>query len=109
MKTAHLSAEDVEFRRWQAERWMKVRHMPAAFRHDPWFVVTHGGRMFAHTFRGATWRTWLGLEDERRAFGRYKQLRRREREYVPPLPGPAAQQRQQIARDDQRCAGQHPA
>ena len=109
VKTAHLSAEDVEFRRWQAERWMKVRHMPAAFRHDPWFVVTHGGRMFAHTFRGATWRTWLGLEDERRAFGRYKQLRRREREYVPPLHGPAPQQRQQIAGDDQRRASQHPA
>ena len=101
VRTAHLEAEDVEFRRWRAERWMKVRHMPVAFRHDPWFVVTHGHRMFAHTFRGASWRTWLGIEDERVAFRRYKALRRLEREYVPPLPvrlpGAALQQRQQIA------------
>jgi len=97
VKTAHLDAEDVEFRRWRAERWMKVRHMPAAFRHDPWFVVRHGRKMFAHTFRGTSWRTWLGLEDERTAFRRYKDLRRREREYVPPLPVAALQQRQQIS------------
>ncbi len=97
VKTAHLDAEDVEFRRWRAERWMKLRHMPAAFRHDPWFVVRHGRRMFEHTFRGATWRTWLGLEDERVAFRRYKDLRRREREYVPPLRRAALEQRQQIA------------
>ena len=96
VKTEHLSAEDVEFRRWQAERWMKVRHMPAALRHDPWFVLTHAHRMFAHTFRGASWRTWLGLEDEREAFRRYRDLRRRERDYVP-LPAAAAQQREQIA------------
>ena len=63
---------------------MKVRHIPAAFRHDPWFVLTHAPRMFAHTFRGSTWRTWLGLEGERAAFERYRGLRRREREYVPP-------------------------
>ena len=101
VRTVHLDAEDVEFRRWRAERWMKVRHIPAAFRHDPWFVVTHCRKMFAHTFRGASWRTWLGLEDERIAFRRYKALRRREREYVPALPvtlpGPALQQRQQVS------------
>ena len=62
---------------------MKVRHMPAAFRHDPWYVLTHARQMFAHTFRGSTWRTWLGLEPERAAFKRYRQLRREEREYVP--------------------------
>ena len=28
--------------RWKAERWMKVRHMPAAFRHDPRFVLRNG-------------------------------------------------------------------
>jgi anaerobic magnesium-protoporphyrin IX monomethyl ester cyclase len=97
VKTTYLDAEDVEFRRWRAERWMKVRHIPAAFRHDPWFVVCHAHRMFAHTFRGSTWRTWLGLEDERTAFRRYKDLRRAEREYVSPLPAAAPQQRQQIA------------
>jgi anaerobic magnesium-protoporphyrin IX monomethyl ester cyclase len=96
VKTEHLSAEEVEFRRWRAERWMKVRHMPAALRHDPWFVLTHAPRMFAHTFRGSSWRTWCGLEDEREAFRRYREQRRREREYVP-LPAPAPQQREQIA------------
>jgi hypothetical protein len=84
VRTAHLRADDVEFMRWKAERWMKVRHIPAALRHDPWFVLTHAPRMFAHTFRGSTWRTWLGLEPERAAFERYRGLRRREREYVPP-------------------------
>jgi hypothetical protein len=39
--------------------------------------------MFSHTFRGSTWRTWIGLEDERTAFNRYKAIRRQEREYVP--------------------------
>ena len=96
VKTTHLEAEDVEFRRWQAERWMKLRHMPAAFRHDPWFVLTHAHQMFAHTFRGASWKTWLGFEDERAAFTRYREIRRGEREYVP-LPGSAPQQREQIA------------
>jgi hypothetical protein len=76
---------------------MKVRHMPAAFRHDPLFVLRHARRMFTHTFRGASWRNWLGLEDDRAAFRRYKALRRREREYVPEsIPAPV-QQRQQIA------------
>jgi radical SAM superfamily enzyme YgiQ (UPF0313 family) len=84
VRTAHLTAEDVEFMRWKAERWMKVRHIPAAFRHDPGFVLRHGRRMFAHTFRGSTWKTWLGLESERAAFERYRGMRRREREYVPP-------------------------
>ena len=87
VRTAHVSAEDVEFMRWRAERWMKVRHMPAAFLHDPWFVLRNGHRLFAHTFRGNTWRTWLGLESERDAFGRYRELRRREREYVPAIAG----------------------
>jgi anaerobic magnesium-protoporphyrin IX monomethyl ester cyclase len=83
VRTAHLTADDVEFMRWRAERWMKVRHIPAALRHDPWFVLTHAHEMFGHTFRGSTWRTWLGLEAERAAFDRYRQMRRREREYVP--------------------------
>ncbi|MFI5179185.1 MAG: B12-binding domain-containing radical SAM protein [Vicinamibacterales bacterium] len=83
VRTEHLSAEDVEFMRWRAERWMKVRHMPSALAHDPGFVLTHGRRMLQHTFRGATMRTWLGLEDEREAFRRYKAIREREREFFP--------------------------
>ncbi|HUL72845.1 MAG TPA: radical SAM protein [Vicinamibacterales bacterium] len=83
VRTEHLSAEDVEFMRWRAERWMKVRHMPAALAHDTWFVLTHWHRMLQHTFRGSTVRTWLGLEPEREAFRRYKAIRRREREFFP--------------------------
>jgi hypothetical protein len=61
---------------------MKTRHFPVALRHDPGFVLRHARRMFAHTFRGCTVRTLLGLEDERRAFLRYKALRARERVYL---------------------------
>jgi radical SAM superfamily enzyme YgiQ (UPF0313 family) len=82
VRTAHMTAEDVEFLRWKAERWMKVRHMPAAFRHDPWFVVSHARKMMVHTFRGSSFRSILGLEDERKAFQRYKRIRCAEREYV---------------------------
>ncbi len=82
VRTEQLSAEEIEFARWKAERWMKVRHIPAVFRHDPWFVATHAPQMFAHTFRGSTIRTFLGFEDELTAFRRYKDIRRQEREYV---------------------------
>src|SRR5690606_19905702 len=82
-QTKHVPAEDAEFLRGRAERWMKVRHVPAALRHDPWFVLTHGGRMLAHTFRGCTWRTFAGLESRRAAFTRYRAIRRAEREHVP--------------------------
>jgi anaerobic magnesium-protoporphyrin IX monomethyl ester cyclase len=82
VKTEHLEAEEVEFMRWRAERWMKVRHMPVALRHDPRFVLRNAPRMMRHTFRGATFRTWVGLESERAAFRRYRELRRAERRYV---------------------------
>ena len=38
--------------------------------------------MLAHTFRGSTVKTLLGLEDERQAFQRYRRIRQAEREYV---------------------------
>lgn len=82
VKTAHLSAEEAEFMRWRAERWMKLRFMPVALRHDPWFVMKNAPKMFADTFRGSTLKTFLGLEDEREAFKRYRALRKRERAYM---------------------------
>lgn len=82
VRTKHLSAEEVEFMRWRAERWMKARHFPVALRHDPVFVLRHARRMFGHTFRGSTWRSALGLESEREVFRRFKAIRRSEREYV---------------------------
>ena len=67
VRTEHVAAEEVEYLRWKAERWMKIRHMPAALLHDPWFVVRHAPQMLAHTFRGCTLRSVLGLEDERQS------------------------------------------
>jgi radical SAM superfamily enzyme YgiQ (UPF0313 family) len=81
-RSAHLDAGEIEFMRWRAERWLKVRHMAKAFIHDPVFVLRNGRRMFAHTFRGSTWRTAIGLESGRAAFSRYHAIRRGERGYV---------------------------
>ena len=77
-----VPARDIEFMRWRAERWMKVRHMPAMLRHDPGFSLRHGVKLLRHTFRGVTVRTVLGLESERRAFDRYCALRQAERAYL---------------------------
>jgi anaerobic magnesium-protoporphyrin IX monomethyl ester cyclase len=85
VKSKYVEAEEIEFLRWRAERWMKVRHFPIALWHDPWYVAKHARVMFGHTFRGCTWKTMLGLEDEREAFRRYRELRKQEREYLPPL------------------------
>lgn len=82
VRTEHLPAQEVEYMRWKADRWMKVRHLPAAIRHDPWFVIRHGLGMAAQTFRGSSLRSMLGLEDERQVFARYQAIRRQEREYV---------------------------
>lgn len=82
VRTRHLPADEVEFLRWKAERWIKTHHVPAVFRHDPWFVLTHSPKMLAHTFRGSSIRSALGLEDERKVFERYRAIRKAEREYV---------------------------
>jgi len=82
VRTEHLPAEEVEFMRWKAERWMKTHHMPATFRHDPWFVLSHAWKMAAHTFRGSSIRSVVGLESERKVFERYRAIRRAEREYL---------------------------
>jgi anaerobic magnesium-protoporphyrin IX monomethyl ester cyclase len=82
VRTKHLSADDVEYLRWKAERGIKTRHIVPVFLHDPWFVLTNAGKMMQHTYRGSTWRTMLGLENDRKAFSRYKEMRRQEREYL---------------------------
>ena len=80
--TKHLSAYDVEYLRWKAERGMKVRHILPVFMHDPSFVLLNMFKMLKHTYRGSTLRSMLRLEGERLAFARYKELRRQEREYL---------------------------
>ena len=82
VKNEYLSADEIEYLRWKAERGMKTRHLPTVFRHDPWFVARNVLAMAANTYRGSKLRTVLGLEDDHQAFARYKQLRRQEREYV---------------------------
>jgi radical SAM superfamily enzyme YgiQ (UPF0313 family) len=83
VRTEHLDAEEVEFLRWRAERWMKARHLPSALWHYPGFVARNAPKMFAHTFRGTSWRSVVGLESARTVFARYKAMRAAEREYVP--------------------------
>ena len=82
IRTEHLPAEEVEFMRWKAERWMKVHHFPAVLKHDPGFVLLRGWKMMHHTFRGSSIRSALGLESEKKVFERYREIRRAEREYV---------------------------
>jgi radical SAM superfamily enzyme YgiQ (UPF0313 family) len=82
VRSAHLSADEIEYLRWRAERWMKVRHLPKVLRAYPGFVLSHGPQMLAHTFRGSTWRSALGFESDRQVFRRYKAIRASEREYV---------------------------
>ena len=78
--TEHVPAREVEFMRWRAERWMKLRHMPIACRHSPGFVLQNGLAMLAHTFAGSTLRSALGFESEHAVFDRFREHRRRERE-----------------------------
>jgi radical SAM superfamily enzyme YgiQ (UPF0313 family) len=82
VRTEHMSADDIEYLRWKSERWMKVRHMPAAFAHSPWFVLRNGRRMLKHTFTGTTLRSMLGLEDPSAAFSRFRASRRADRDYI---------------------------
>src|SRR6266478_1973132 len=82
VRSRHLAALDIEFLRWRAERWMKVRHLPAVFAHSSMFVLRHAHEMLAHTFTGTTMRSVLGLEPEQAVFERFRSARRRERDYV---------------------------
>jgi radical SAM superfamily enzyme YgiQ (UPF0313 family) len=80
VRTEHMTATDVELMRWRAERWMKLRHLPAAFAHSPLFVARHALAMLRHTFAGSSVRSALGLEPEARVFARYRERRRQERD-----------------------------
>ena len=89
-RSTHLDAHEIEFLRWRADRWMKVRHIPAALRLYPGFILRNARKMLAHTFRGTTWRSLVGLESARQVFDRYKQIRAHEREYLTwPDPAPS--------------------
>src|SRR5205807_9440232 len=104
VRSEHLDADEIEFLRWRAERWMKLRHLPRALVHSPMFGLRHGTKMLRHTFRGSTLRSLLGLEDERRAFARYRAIRRAERAYVRARAGPTWPGRRPSAVADQGAA-----
>ncbi len=82
VRSEYLEAEEIEFLRWRSDRWMKLRHFPTAVLHSPLWALRHGHEMLAHTFRGSTWRSAIGLESERQVFARYRERRQAEREYV---------------------------
>jgi len=80
--TQYLPPEEIEYERWRAERWMKTRHIPAVIAHEPLFVLRNWWKMLSHTFRGSSIRSLLGLENDRKAFERYRSLRSAERVYL---------------------------
>jgi radical SAM superfamily enzyme YgiQ (UPF0313 family) len=82
VRTAHLESDEIEFLRWRADRWIKLKHLPVALVHTPLFALRNGLKMLRYTFRGTTIRSVLGLEDERKSFERYRALRRAERVYL---------------------------
>jgi anaerobic magnesium-protoporphyrin IX monomethyl ester cyclase len=82
VRTAHLEPDEIEFLRWRADRWIKLKHLPVALVHTPLFALRNGIKMLRHTFRGTSLRSILGLEDERKSFERYRALRRAERVYL---------------------------
>ncbi len=82
VRSEKLEPEEIEFLRWREERWMKLAHFPRAVWQSPWFCLKNGFKMLAHTFRGCKLRTFLGFENERAAFQRYRAIRAAEREYV---------------------------
>jgi radical SAM superfamily enzyme YgiQ (UPF0313 family) len=82
VKSEHLDASEIEFIRWRAERWMKLRHFWPVATHSPLFVLRHAHQMLGHTFRGASWRSLVGLENDRDVFERYKKIRTAERQYL---------------------------
>jgi radical SAM superfamily enzyme YgiQ (UPF0313 family) len=82
VRSEAVPAEDIEFLRWRAERWIKLRHFPQAFRHSPLFCLRHGPAMIRHVFRGSSPRNWLAREPARAAFARYRRHRAAERDAV---------------------------
>ncbi len=80
--TQHLEPEEIEYERWRVERWMKTAHIPAVITKEPWFVLRNWPKMLAHTFRGSSLRSMLGLESQKKVFARYKAIRAAERVYL---------------------------
>ena len=82
VKTETLEAEEIEFLRWRAERWIKLGHFPAALARSPLFVLQHDLAMLRDTFWGTSLWSCLGLESEQQVFARSRAIRRAARAAV---------------------------
>ena len=80
--TPHIAPQEIEYHRWRAERWMKVKHIPSLLSHDLLFVLRTLPKMLTYNFRGSSLKSVLGLENDWAAFQRYRALRKRERVYL---------------------------
>jgi anaerobic magnesium-protoporphyrin IX monomethyl ester cyclase len=80
--TKHIAPQAIEYERWRAERWMKVRHIPSLISRDPLFVLRNLRKMLVYNFRGSSLKSVLGLEGEWTVFQRYRALRNSERVYL---------------------------
>ena len=98
VRNGNLPLRELEFLRWRAERWMKLRHVPVMLRHDPLFSLRVGPKLARHTFRGSRLRSFLGLESPRAAFARYCDIRASERDYLRPNRAARRPPRRQPAR-----------
>jgi anaerobic magnesium-protoporphyrin IX monomethyl ester cyclase len=78
----NLRGEEIEFLRWKAERWMRLRHLSALVSHDPLFVLLNVWSILSFNFRGTSWRSLLGLEKAQAVFERYREIRQAERSYL---------------------------
>jgi hypothetical protein len=78
----NLSGEEIEFLRWKAERWMRLRHLFAVVSHDPLFVLLSVWTILSFNFRGTSWRSLLGFEKQIAVFERYRVIRQAERAYL---------------------------
>ncbi len=81
VRTKYVTSEEIEFMRWQVDRWMKTKHIFATAGHN-FYVFRNAFRLLAHSFRGSSLKSMLGLEAEQKVFERYRSLRSSERIYI---------------------------
>jgi hypothetical protein len=77
-----VSKPELEFMRWETERWIKLRHGWTTLGLDTRFTLKHGWQLFTHIFRGETIKSLLRIESRHRAFERYCMIRKAERRYL---------------------------
>jgi radical SAM superfamily enzyme YgiQ (UPF0313 family) len=78
----NLSAAELEFMRWDVERWIKLRHGWVLLGQDTIFTIRNLWSLIAFIFRGETIKSYLGIETRRQAFDRYCEIRRREKQFL---------------------------